>query len=159
MSGEASCSVNEISIAMATYNGAAYLEQQLESLAKQRLLPGELVVTDDGSTDGTIALIEDFARCAPFPVRIVKNEVRLGYRGNFIKNSTICGCDLIAFCDQDDVWHPEKLQEVSKAFDNPDVLLCYHNARLTDKAGAVTGRADIAKINRLNPPASIHPYT
>ena len=159
MSGEASCSVNEISIAMATYNGAAYLEQQLESLAKQRLLPGELVVTDDGSTDGTIALIEDFARRAPFPVRIVKNEVRLGYRGNFIKNSTICGCDLIAFCDQDDVWHPEKLQEVSKAFDNPDVLLCYHNARLTDKAGAVTGRADIAKINRLNPPASIHPYT
>lgn len=159
MSGEASWSVNEISIAMATYNGAAYLEQQLESLANQVLAPGELVVTDDGSTDATIALVEDFARRAPFPVRVVRNEVRLGYRGNFIKNSTICGCGLIAFCDQDDVWHPEKLQEISKAFDNPDVLLCYHNARLTDKAGAVTGRADIAKTQPLNPPASIHPYT
>lgn len=159
MSGEASWSVNKISVAMATYNGAAYLEQQLESLANQVLHPGELVVTDDGSSDGTLALIEDFARRAPFPVRLVRNEARLGYRGNFIKNSTICGCDLIAFCDQDDVWHPEKLQEVSKAFDNPDVLLCYHNARLIDKAGAVTGRADIAKVSLLNPPASIHPYT
>lgn len=43
-------------------------------------------------------------------MRLVKNESRLGYRGNLIKNSTICGCELIAFCDQDDVWHLEKLQ-------------------------------------------------
>lgn len=95
--------MNKISVAMATYNGAAYLEQQLESLANQVLHPGELVVTDDGSSDGTLALIEDFARRAPFPVRLVRNEARLGYRGNFIKTSTICGCELIAFCDQDDV--------------------------------------------------------
>lgn len=67
MSGDAMQSVSKISVAMATYNGAAYLEQQLESLANQVLHPGELVITDDGSSDGALALIEDFVRRARFP--------------------------------------------------------------------------------------------
>lgn len=144
---------------MTTYNGAAYLKQQLESLTNQVLRPDELVITDDGSSDGSIAIIEDFARHAQFRVEFIRNDVRLGYRANFMKNAKFCKHELIAFCDQDDVWHSEKLLKVSKAFNNPDVLLCYHNAQLIDKTGLVTGRADIAKVNPLNPPSSIHPYT
>lgn len=144
---------------MATYNGATYLQQQLDSLACQVLRPDELVITDDGSTDDTMLIAEQFSRRAPFPVRIFKNEVRLGYRANFINNATMCKHDLIAFCDQDDLWHPEKLLKVARSFDNPDVVLCYHNAWLIDKDGVKTGRADIAKVHALNPPLSIHPYT
>jgi len=151
--------VKKVSVSMATYNGASYLKQQLDSLAGQVLRPDELVITDDGSTDDSLLIIEEFSHHAPFPVRIFKNETRLGYRGNFIKNASLCQCDLIAFCDQDDVWHPEKLSKIVKIFENPEVMLCYHNAQLIDKEGLHIGRADIAKVNPLNPPSSIHPYT
>ncbi len=156
---KASSSVNKISISMATYNGALYLQQQLESLINQVLLPDELVITDDGSSDDSMALIKEFARHAPFPVEIVINESRLGYRANFMKNAALCKHDLIAFCDQDDIWHPDKLSQIANTFSNTDVLLSYHNARLIDKSGLVTGRANIAKVRPLNSPSSIHPYT
>src|SRR5262249_24814222 len=74
-----------ISVAMATYNGARFIRQQLESLAQQTLLPHELVVRDDVSTDRTLSIVEEFSRHAPFPVRIHKNDVRLGYPDNFMR--------------------------------------------------------------------------
>ncbi|MGI4744834.1 MAG: glycosyltransferase, partial [Janthinobacterium lividum] len=86
-----------ISIAMATYNGARYLRQQLDSLARQTYLPAELVVTDDMSTDGTEAVVMEFAATAPFPVRFFRNEQRLGYRHNFTRAVSYCTSDLIAF--------------------------------------------------------------
>ncbi len=74
-----------ISVAMATYNGGLYLQDQLESLAEQDLSPLELVVTDDGSQDDTVSLIKGFAQHAPFPVRFEQNTERLGYGRNFLK--------------------------------------------------------------------------
>ena len=50
-----------ISVALATYNGEKYLPDQLDSLLRQALLPAELVVGDDGSTDRTLDILEDFA--------------------------------------------------------------------------------------------------
>ena len=98
-----------ISIAMATYNGSKYLREQLDSLAAQTLPPCELVVTDDGSTDDTLGILDRFRRRAPFPVHLHRNEQRLGYRDNFLKAAQLCSGELIAFCDQDDVWMPDKL--------------------------------------------------
>jgi glycosyltransferase involved in cell wall biosynthesis len=120
----------KISVAMATYNGGKYLDEQLESLATQTLLPTELVVGDDGSTDDTLHILDAFAKTAPFPVRIERNPARLGYRANFMAIVRRCRGDLISFCDQDDIWHPEKLELVAKSFDDPDVLLTFHNSRL-----------------------------
>lgn len=62
-----------VSVAMATYNGAKYVQEQLDSIRKQRVAPHELVVTDDGSTDDTVTIVEKFAAEAPFPVRVFKN--------------------------------------------------------------------------------------
>jgi len=134
----------KISIALATYNGAAFLDEQLRTLAEQTVRPHELVVADDGSTDNTLAIIEAFAEAAPFAVRILEVSKRLGYRLNFRRAATACTGDLIAFCDQDDIWSPRKLEVVARAFDDPEVLLVYHNATVFD--GATTRPLHLSEI-------------
>jgi glycosyltransferase involved in cell wall biosynthesis len=120
-------SKHSISIAMTTYNGARYLRDQLNSLASQSLKPVELVVCDDQSGDDTISILESFAAEAPFEVRIIPNEQRLGYTQNFIKAASLCKGTLIAFCDQDDIWEDEKLGVVSDHFMGCDDLLVSHD--------------------------------
>ena len=129
-----------ISIAMATYNGARYIREQLDSLAAQTLLPCELVVTDDGSTDATREIVADFASTAPFPVRVRHNKKRLGFADNFLYAASLCGGEFIAFCDQDDVWMAEKLATCALAFVDPDVLLIMHAACVTEPDLTPTGQ-------------------
>lgn len=124
----------KISIAMATFNGERYLQEQLESLRAQTSLPDELVVTDDGSTDETIPILERFRTSAPFPVRIYRNERNLGFADNFLKAARLCTGDWVAFCDQDDVWYPEKLLTVEQlASEQAGVVLVAHASRLVDE--------------------------
>ena len=129
-----------ISIAMATYNGARHIREQLDSLSAQTLAPYELVVTDDGSTDATLEIVADFASIAPFPVHIHRNEKRLGFADNFLYAASLCGGEFIAFCDQDDVWMAEKLATCASAFADPDVLLVMHAARVTGPDLTPTGQ-------------------
>jgi glycosyltransferase involved in cell wall biosynthesis len=145
--------MSSVSIALATYNGAEYLAAQLDSLACQTRLPAELVVCDDASADGTQAIILDFARHAPFPVHFHENEGRLGYRDNFMRAVALCSSDLIAFCDQDDVWDPEKISVMKEPFRDPDVLLAYHNATVMDKDGRSLGHfyQDLSGAERIAP--------
>src|SRR5882757_11091931 len=110
-----------ISIAMATYNGGKYIRQQLDSFAAQTMLPSELIVTDDGSSDNTLEIIAEFVATAPFPVRVERNEKNLGYRANFMKAASLCKGDLISFSDQDDIWLPQKLEKCAAPFANDDV--------------------------------------
>src|ERR687894_3003245 len=98
------------SVAMCTYNGARFVAEQLASVAAQTRPPDELVVCDDGSTDETCRLVEEFAARAPFPVRLFVNERNLGSTRNFGRAVALCEGDLVALSDQDDVWHPEKLE-------------------------------------------------
>jgi Glycosyl transferase family 2 len=125
----------QISIAMATYNGEAYIWEQLDSLANQTLLPKELIVCDDGSGDRTLEIVEQWSKtAAPFPVHIHRNQQRLGYADNFLQAASLCTGDLVAFCDQDDVWLPEKLQYCLALFtDEPELMLLSHNAWVTDE--------------------------
>jgi len=123
------------SIALATFNGEKYLASQLQSLARQSTLPAELVISDDCSEDHTVEIVRDFAKRAPFPVRILCNERQLGFRDNFMHAVACCDSDLIAFCDQDDVWEPEKLSVMVRLFEDSDVLLAFHNATLIDATG------------------------
>ncbi|GBQ57063.1 glycosyltransferase [Komagataeibacter swingsii] len=123
-----------ISVVMATYNGAAHIREQLDSLAAQTCLPAELVVTDDGSTDATLDIVADFARTAPFPVQVHRNAQRLGYKGNFMHAVSLSSGDLISFCDQDDFWKSNNLERVRQAFMNdPDVMMVFHNAHLVNE--------------------------
>jgi glycosyltransferase involved in cell wall biosynthesis len=122
-----------ISIAMATFNGERYLEEQLRSLTEQIRLPDEVVICDDGSTDGTQEILAQFAKSAPFSVLLVINDHRLGWRENFLKAASICTSDYIAFCDQDDIWLPEKLLVCCRALEGSDYILLQHAYRLIDE--------------------------
>lgn len=98
-----------LSVAMCTYNGAAYLQEQLDSISKQTRLPDELVVCDDGSTDSTITICETYQNDVSFPVTIYHNAETLGAARNFEQAIQLCSSDVIVLADQDDVWLSEKL--------------------------------------------------
>ena len=124
-----------ISIAMATYNGAPFIDEQLDSIERQRRRPDEMIVCDDQSTDDTVHRLERFARRASFPVKIHVNPQRLGWRANFMRATGFCSHALIAFSDQDDIWYPEKLSTMAPHFEDPSMMMVYHNADLVDTSG------------------------
>ena len=107
---------------MCTYNGEKFLRGQLASIAQQSRSPHELVICDDGSTDSTPAIVEEFSRTAGFPVRFVRNPVNLGSTKNFEKALSLCHGDFIALCDQDDIWLPQKLARQSETMERDSEL-------------------------------------
>ena len=118
---------------MTVYNGEKYLEEQLKSLGRQTLLPDELLIGDDGSTDGTEAVIRQMVGKLPFPVSYVKNETRLGYAENFRRTAERARGDILFFCDQDDVWKRNKLERmVSVMGAHPEILVLVSSFWLTD---------------------------
>jgi glycosyltransferase involved in cell wall biosynthesis len=120
---------------MTTFNGARYLSEQLASIAAQRLRPYEIVVCDDGSQDDTLYVLERFAHAAPFPMRIFRNEARLGFVDNFFRAASLCRGRYIAWCDQDDAWHPKKLLEVSGLLESAyDCGVVVHSSVVANEA-------------------------
>ena len=122
----------KISIALATLNGERYLTEQLESLAAQSYAPYEVVALDDGSSDDSLALLHEFARKVSWRFRIKSNPQRLGYGMNFLHAAALCAGDAIAFCDQDDVWSPYKLERLVLAFQTHRADFVAHAATVTD---------------------------
>lgn len=106
----------KISVALCTYNGQTYLGEQLTSLLTQSRLPDEVVVSDDASTDATMSIVQQFADKASFAVHILVNQNNVGTSENFNRAIEACSGDVIALCDQDDVWLPQKLAIIEQAF-------------------------------------------
>jgi glycosyltransferase involved in cell wall biosynthesis len=131
---------NKFSIAMCTYNGSRHLREQLDSITAQTRPPQELVICDDGSTDATREVVTNFAASAAFPVHFQINEQNLGSTKNFERAIGFCTGDLIALCDQDDVWLPGKLAELEVEFDRaPNLGLIFTDAEVIDEASRPTG--------------------
>ncbi len=129
-----------ISVALATHNGERYLLAQLRSLARQTLLPAELVLCDDCSSDRTVAIAKRFAGEAPFPVRLIPGRERVGPHEAFMRAVSACSSEAIAFCDQDDIWLEGKLERCAGALDRDGVLLAVHAARVVRHDLSPTGR-------------------
>lgn len=131
----------KVSVALCTSNGKAYLQEQLESYLNQTRTPDELVVCDDVSSDETITILKEFARSAPFTVRIYRNEEKLGYVKNFERAVLLCDGDLIFFSDQDDVWDPQKIELMAAVLENaPNVGVAFCDAEIVDRDLRPTGR-------------------
>jgi glycosyltransferase involved in cell wall biosynthesis len=131
----------KLSIALCTYNGERFLQEQLDSIASQTRPPDELVVSDDRSTDGTRQLVESFAADAPFPVRLHVNEVNVGSTRNFDHAIKLCSGDVVALCDQDDVWLPRKLRLYEEVFEaRADVGLVFGDALVVGEDLSPAGR-------------------
>ncbi|MDO4857784.1 MAG: glycosyltransferase family 2 protein [Thermoguttaceae bacterium] len=142
-----------ISIALCTYNGERFLQEQLDSLGAQTRLPDEVVVGDDGSADRTMEILEHWAEKVPFPVRIQRNTKGLGPAKNFEAVMERCTGDIVFLCDQDDVWFPEKIQKMSAVFEaRPEIGLVYCEASTIDENGRDLGiaRSEISRAHVLN---------
>ena len=128
--------MGNFSIALCTYNGERHLRALLASLASQVDAPAELVACDDRSTDGTLRLLQDFERTAPFPVRVEVNDRNLGAAKNFERAFSLCRAGWIAPCDQDDVWHFDKLQRFAQELRSvPAAGLVFGDLALVSSSG------------------------
>jgi glycosyltransferase involved in cell wall biosynthesis len=126
-----------ISVVMATYNGAEYLSEQLESLLSQTYPNMEIVICDDASTDGTSLLLASYAAIHS-NIRVYHNKENLGYIRNFERAITLSSGSLVALCDQDDYWFPEKLAVQYASLGESvlvycDSYICNADLSLTDK--------------------------
>jgi glycosyltransferase involved in cell wall biosynthesis len=129
-----------LSVALCTYNGEPYLLEQLESIARQTRVPDELVVCDDGSEDGTAAIVDRFAERAGFKVSIRVNAERLGVTENFARAISLCSGDVIVPSDQDDLWEPDKLAVLEACFRaDPELLLAFHDLAVITPEGQLAG--------------------
>ena len=123
----------KVSVALATFNGGRFLAEQLDSIRRQSLLPWELVICDDGSTDDTLEVARRFAADAPFKVTVDAHGLRLGFTGNFVRAIGQCTGDIVALCDQDDVWAMEKLAVTVPVFKDESVVTVTHRVRVVDE--------------------------
>lgn len=115
-----------IQIVLATYNGASYLEAQLDSLLKQTNKKWTLLIHDDGSTDQTLAILLRYQRQHPELIEILSDELTFGNAcDNFTHLLTASTADYVMFCDQDDVWLPQKIE---KTFNRMRALECLHSS-------------------------------
>ena len=126
-----------LSVVIATYNGEKFLREQLDSVLAQTLMPDEIIVSDDGSKDGTWAILEEYKSKYPKLFRLYRNEKGLGPHENFKKAFQYVTCDLVAPCDQDDIWMPEKLERCVAALDEQTSMV-FCNEIIKQEDGRMT---------------------
>lgn len=131
-----------LSVVLATFNGEAFVAEQLQSLIDQTRLPDELVVVDDASTDRTVEIVREFARTAPFPVEVVVQPDHVGTCDTFEEGFRRARGDILVICDQDDRWKPEKLAVMADRMqERPEALLAFSDAVLVDVHGERLSRS------------------
>lgn len=128
---------NSVTVVMGTFNGERYITEQLTTVVEQSLPPDEIIVCDDGSTDGTLDRVERMRRSSAVPIRIVRNKQRLGFSDNFLSGAAMASSRYVAFCDQDDRWYPGKLAAAVRAMVENDAVLSAHAVDLMDSGGRV----------------------
>ncbi len=137
-----------MSVALCTYNGARFLDRQLCTIAEQTRPPTEVVISDDGSADGTLAIAEAWASNVPFPVKILRNATPLRPTANFEQAVAASSGELVALSDQDDVWAPERLERLTVHFINdPQLTLLGSEADAIDEDGAYLGFTLLSAIH------------
>ena len=115
------------SVLISTFNGEAFIEEQLVSLLEQTVQPDEVLIVDDCSTDGTYAKIQAFlAQNHLDGWKLSQNEHNRGFRANFRALAEAATGNLVFFCDQDDVWGKRKIEACLDVMTcRPDInLLC-----------------------------------
>ena len=104
-----------LSVAMATYNGADFVIEQLDSIMKQTMPVNEVIIRDDKTKDDTVERINQYITENHFEniISIKENDVNLGYASNFMEALNNTTGDLIFFCDQDDKWPNNRIKEMT----------------------------------------------
>jgi glycosyltransferase involved in cell wall biosynthesis len=125
-----------VTVVVPTYQGERYLRQTLDSVLAQSFTDYELVVCDDGSTDGTLAILDSYGD----RLRLVRQENR-GVAAARNRAAESARGELLAFLDHDDLWEPEMLATLVPLLrDDPTLGLVYSDAHVIDKTGTIRGR-------------------
>ncbi len=126
-----------ISVALCTYNGEKYLNEQLQSILNQTYQNLEIIIVDDCSTDNTNNIIKNYVD-KDRRIKFFKNNYNLGFNKNFEKAIGLTTGDFIAISDQDDIWEPSKLKLLSNNIFNN--WLIFSNSVYIDQNGTVSGK-------------------
>ena len=118
----------KISVAMASYEGKKYIAEQIESILKNLKEKDELVISDDGSKDGTREVIGSFK---DERIKLVEGPKK-GIKQNFGNAIAHCSGDVIFLADQDDIWKSNKVAEVMKVFEDKEVACVVHDCEVFD---------------------------
>lgn len=126
-----------VQILLATYNGEKYLREQLDSVFNQTYKDFEILVRDDGSTDSTLSILNEYKERYPDKIKITQNSSPTGNaKDNFFLLIDDADADFVCFCDQDDVWLPEKLEitlEKIKTFPKDQPSLVHTDLYVADE--------------------------
>jgi glycosyltransferase involved in cell wall biosynthesis len=112
-----------ISIAMATYNGAQHIREQIDSILNQTIQDFELVICDDCSQDDTLSIIKHYAE-QDKRIHVYENENNIGYKQNFEKVISYCNGKYIALSDQDDIWMPNHIEVLQEGMAKNVQIVC-----------------------------------
>lgn len=134
-----------ISVAVCTYNGEKFIREQLDSICNQTYHEIEIIICDDGSTDHTRKILEDYRR--DNRVRIEYNETNLGAYANFEKAIRLCKGEWIAVSDQDDIWLPHKIETLYRHIGKEPLI--YADSILINEQGAPIGK-NISDLRNLS---------
>lgn len=148
---------NRVSVVIAVYKGGDYLTQQIKSIVNGIILPNEIVIVDDcpeAPSDIPAKMIED----AGVLLKYSLNKKNLGPTLSFVEAVNISRGDIVFFCDQDDVWNPNKLASLLPYFEDKECVLAYSDGVITNANLEASGntifttrkRADLSKGNSRN---------
>ncbi|WP_115726962.1 glycosyltransferase family 2 protein [Actinomyces culturomici] len=126
-----------ISVALCTYEGERFIEEQVASILAQTRRVDEIVLGDDSPTDGTVDLVRAALEGSGIDLVVRRHRPGLGVRGNFSDAIAATTGDAVLLCDQDDVWEPNKVEALLAALE--EVELVHTDAILIDSAGAPLG--------------------
>ena len=136
----------KISVVMAVYNGEKYIEEQLMSILSQSIMPDELIIQDDGSSDSTTDKIQSITEKSDVSVKLIKNKENLGFSKNFITAISAASGEYIFLSDQDDIWKKDRIKRALSVMEDNDNILALSSAfDLIDEDGVVIKKAKNSK--------------
>jgi glycosyltransferase involved in cell wall biosynthesis len=131
-----------VSVVIAIYNGEQFIEEQMESIRTQTRQPDEVIIRDDCSTDNTPSIIADFIARHNLNWDFGVNAQNLGFANNFVQAAKKSQGGVIFFSDQDDVWHPEKVEKMTYIMEhNPHIECLASDRNIIDIYGQIIEKA------------------
>lgn len=140
-----------VSIILGAYNGSKYIETQLRSVINQTYKNVEIIIADDASNDNTVAIASTIAK-EHHNISVHSFQNNVGYIKNFERGMELAKGELIALCDQDDWWHPTKIEKLVNNIENHDIIYC--DSEFTNEGLEPNGKSFSRTKNMLN---SINP--
>lgn len=116
--------IKRVSVAMATYNGARFVSEQLESIIRQTVRPDEIIISDDNSADETVNICENVLSKSRIAYKILINPNGRGFSANFNNALSNTSGDIVFLSDQDDWWLPQRVERILKEMVTGSLIMC-----------------------------------